>query len=279
MKIYGLDFTSAPTRKKPLTLATCWLEGGVLHVQALDLLPTFADYEAFLATAGAWVAGLDFAFGQPLKLIENLELPRDWCGYVGQIADMGKREWVRQIDAYAAKRPLGDKLHLRETDRLAGAQSPMRMYYIPVGRMFYEGATRLLATPLNVMPNRPTEDARTVLEVYPALVARRWVGRGSGYKTDNPAQQTLTAEQTRTAILQGLGRNCVDVYGFEVILPPIIAEACILDASGDKLDAVLAAVQAAWGYTQRHVNYGIPPDVNRLEGWIIDPLFLESSIR
>jgi hypothetical protein len=46
----------------------------------------------------------------------------------------------------------------------------------------------------------------------------------------------------------------------------------VADASGDTLDAVLCMVQAAWA-AQRHAQgdalYGLPPDLDPLEGWIV----------
>jgi hypothetical protein len=44
------------------------------------------------------------------------------------------------------------------------------------------------------------------------------------------------------------------------------------DPSGDSLDALLCAVQAAWSWTQRRNNYGEPEGSDTLEGWIADPL-------
>jgi hypothetical protein len=55
------------------------------------------------------------------------------------------------------------------------------------------------------------------------------------------------------------------------------ADACISDASGDTLDAVLCAVQAAWASSQP--EYGIPPGCDPLEGWIVDPPIQAPSSR
>ena len=35
MRVYGLDFTSSPSVDKPLTLAVCQLDDGVLNVETL----------------------------------------------------------------------------------------------------------------------------------------------------------------------------------------------------------------------------------------------------
>ena len=40
-----------------------------------------------------------------------------------------------------------------------------------------------------------------------------------------------------------------------------------MDASGDALDAVLCLAQVAWAAGQ--TNWGLPADVDPLEGWII----------
>ena len=44
-------------------------------------------------------------------------------------------------------------------------------------------------------------------------------------------------------------------------------DALVADAAGDRLDAVLCLVQAAWANTQ--AGYGLPPQVDPLEGWIV----------
>jgi hypothetical protein len=43
-------------------------------------------------------------------------------------------------------------------------------------------------------------------------------------------------------------------------------DALVADASGDRLDAVLCMMQAAWASTQP--GHGVPPGVDPLEGWI-----------
>jgi len=41
----------------------------------------------------------------------------------------------------------------------------------------------------------------------------------------------------------------------------------VADASGDRLDAVLCLVQAAWASLQP--AYGLPVSLDTLEGWIV----------
>ncbi len=270
MKIYGLDFTSAPSRKKPITCAVCELHDKLLHVQDCLKLTSFEDFEAFLHADGPWLAALDFPFGQPRKLISNLDWPETWQGYMQVIASMGKKGFEETLQCYRDSRPVGDKQHLRATDVYAGARSPMMLHRVPVGKMFFEGATRLLRSEVSILPCRPTGDSRIVVESYPALVARRFVGKRS-YKSDERGKQTQDREMARREIVRGLrSSEIVGWYGFGVELSEEMGERLVRDAMGDVLDAVLCSVQGGWAWLQRNRGYGIPEVCERVEGWIVD---------
>jgi len=64
-------------------------------------------FDDFLATGTDWIAGMDFPFGQPRKLIDNLEWPSSWDGYVGIIDKMGKMKFEETIKEYRQQRPKG----------------------------------------------------------------------------------------------------------------------------------------------------------------------------
>ena len=272
MKIYGLDFTSAPNHKKPITCAVCNLQDTRLRVLDCLELTSFEDFEALLGADGPWLAALDFPFGQPRKLISNLGWPETWEGYMRVVASMGKSEFEETLRRYRESRPTGDKQHLRATDVLAGACSPMMLHRVPVGKMFFEGATRLLKAGVSILPCRPAADSRIAVEGYPALVARRLIGRRS-YKSDERAKQTQEKEVARREIVRGLCSSAVEgCYGVRVELPEEMAEVLVEDQMADTLDAVLCAVQGAWPYLQRESGYGIPVVCESMEGWIVDPL-------
>ncbi len=274
MRIFGLDFTSAPRRRKPITCAACTLRGEVLYFEALTRLEDFDAFEGFLRSPGPWMAGLDFPFGQPGKLVAGLGWPRSWAGYVGVVAGMDMAAFEAALAAYREGRPPGDRQHLRATDALADSRSPMMLYGVPVGRMFFRGAPRLLRAGVCVLPCRPTDADRIVVEAYPALVARRFVGRRS-YKSDIRRRQTAAQEAARRAIVDGLRSEAMGaVYGFAIRLSDGQAEGLVGDPTGDSLDALLCAAQAAWAYTQRERGYGIPGDCDADEGWIVDPALL-----
>jgi hypothetical protein len=152
MVVYGIDFTSAPSRTKPLTQAVCRLSGDLLKVDEIRRLPGFEDLEEVLNQPGPWIAALDFPFGMPKKLIENQDWPLCWAGYVGIVAGMTKREFENRLRDYQRKGSPGDKRLLRVVDRHAGSRSPMQLDFTPVAKMFYQGAPRLLRSKANVVP-------------------------------------------------------------------------------------------------------------------------------
>ncbi len=278
MKIYGFDFTSAPGPRKPITCAVCDLLEGTLKLHTCVKLYNFAEFEAFLNSVGPWLAALDFPFGQPGKLISRLGWPETWEGYVQLVATVGKQSFEHTLTQYCASRPPGDKHHLRVTDVRAASRSPMMLHRVPVAKMFFQGAPRLLASGVNILPSRPTNDSRIVIEGYPALVVRRLLGNRA-YKSDERVKQTADKVVARQAILQRLcSPELLDDYSCTLEIPETLAEALIEDPMADSLDALLCAIQAAWAYSQRNNGYGIPPFCDPLEGWIVDPAVLHGEL-
>ncbi len=271
MKIYGMDFTSAPRRKKSITYTECTLENGILRVNNLRYLENFNQFEDFLDNEGHWILGIDFPFSLPRKLITNLELPLSWEGYVEIIAKMDKQAFEDMLTEYCHSRPKGDKHHFRVTDKKAKSCSPMTLYGTPVGKMFYQGAPRLLKSRVSILPSRPTNGSRIVVEAYPKLVAMKWIGK-RGYKNDTKKKQSDEQKTARSEIVRGLcSGELRDYYGFDIELSEKLRAALIEDPTGDNLDALLCAVQTGWAYEQRDQGYGIPSDCDPLEGWIVDP--------
>ena len=277
MKIYGVDFTSAPNNKKPITCAICELQENHLKVQNCLKLVSFSDFEAFLGSKGPWLAALDFPFGQPGNLISHLNWPEEWEDYVQIITSMGKKEFEETLKRYAESREKGNKLHLRTTDVLAGARSPMMLYRVPVAKMFFEGATRLLRANVSIFPCNSREDSRIVVEGYPALIARRLIGMKS-YKSDERKRQTSNREMARKEIVYGLRSSEIEKwYGLRVQLSDEMSESLVEDPKGDELDAVLCSVQGGWAWLHRVDNSQVPEAYKRIEGWIMDPLVAKES--
>ena len=262
-------------------LAEGWLVAGVLTVESFRLLNgprqgDFATFEGFLRTPGPWVAGLDFPFGQPRELIAALDWPADsWASYVAHCQDLGKTGFERALLAYAARQPIGRKHLKRRADELSRSISPMMLHYTPVAKMFFQGATRLLAAPVSIPPVRPLGDVTaTVLEAYPRLVVNHW-GIRLSYKAEGKTAGQAERLQARRMIVDGIQGRPDDrvraIYGCRVVLPADVAGQCVADDAGDCLDSVLCVLQAAWATLQPGGTWGIPPGVDRLEGWISDP--------
>lgn len=138
----------------------------MLRVQDVECFTSFVQFEYFLQTSGPWIAGLDFPFGQPRKLIENLSWPFTWEGYVKLVGSMDKLGYEQLLKKYQQDQPDGDKRHFRLIDRKAGSRSPMQLDFVPVAKMFYQGAPRLLKSGASILPNHATDSNRLVVEAY-----------------------------------------------------------------------------------------------------------------
>jgi hypothetical protein len=61
-------------------------------------------------------------------------------------------------------------------------------------------------------------------------------------------------------------------HGFDhrpVVLAPSLREQLIEEPGADQLDAVLGLVLAAWAWNRRDQHWGLPVDLDPLEGWIV----------
>ena len=277
MHIYGLDFTSAPGREKPITCVGTTLIEQTLHVESLVLFECFDTFENFLGSPGPWIAAMDFPFGQPKKLRVNLGWPERWDAIARLVGDLSAAEFEAILTEYREPREPGDKHHLRHTDELAGAQSSMMLYGVPVGKMFHRGVPLLERSRVNIIPCRPLNKDRYVVEGYPALVARRYIDK-TKYKSDKRSQQSPECEDARRALLDILqGPRLEQDFGLTLDLPNALSDEFIADATADRLDALLCAIQSAWAWTRRDQNFGVPVDADPAEGWIVDPGLVNDS--
>ncbi|MDQ4105665.1 MAG: DUF429 domain-containing protein [Actinomycetota bacterium] len=277
MRIYGLDFTSAPSARKSLIAVGCTLKSGILRVEDSHEMGGFEGFEEFLRRPGPWICGMDFPFGQPRSLVEAQGWPRNWEGYVGEVGAMPKERFEESIRADMARRPKGSKWRYRLADRRSGSSSAMMLFRVPVGKMFFQGAPRLLASNVSVVPCRPNGDNRVAVEAYPAVVARRFLGR-EGYKNDDRRKQTPFQREARRTLVSGLESAALaDNYGFTVALDDAWRERLVREPAADTLDSLLCAVQAAWAYARRDLDYGVPEECDPDEGWILDPYLLETA--
>jgi hypothetical protein len=273
MNIIGIDFTSSPSRKKPLTCIHATLERNTLRAQSLEEWAAFGLLEDALKKPGPWIAGIDFPFGQSRIFVKNIGWPNDWASYVAHAKSLGRQGFRDALDNYRRNRPFGDKEHRRKTDIAASSISPQKLYGVPVALMFFEGAPRLLKSGVTIPGVLSGDPNRIVVEAYPGVLARQLVGR-TGYKNDTARKQTITQLQTRRAMLDHILNGSLESRcGLRVEASTALAD----DPSGDQLDALLCAIQAAWAWTMKEHGYGTPRDADALEGWIADPSLSDDS--
>ena len=273
MMVLGVDFTSRPGRKKPITCLSCVLNDGALHAYQMKEWHSFNEFENALRTAGPWIAGIDFPFGQARKFIENIGWPPLWSDYVNHVQNLGRKGLCLSLDSYRSTRPFGDREHRRKTDVAAGSISPQKLYGVPVGMMFFEGAWRLIEAQVKIPGLQLGAEDRIVVEAYPGIIARKLIGRQS-YKNDRKNKQTTDQRAARYSVLSQItAGKLVEEYGFRVEVSLPLAD----DPTGDQLDALLCAMQAAWSWTQRRNRFGVPLDCDHSEGWIADPALFSGA--
>ena len=265
LALLGIDFTSAPTRRKPITVARGVLTGARLALQRVDALADFAAFEALLAEPGPWLGAFDFPFGLPRELVETLGWPREWPALVLHYAALERTAIRERFAAFCDARPPGRKFAHRACDGPAGSSPSMKWVNPPVALMLHAGAPRLLAAGVHLPGLHEGDRARVALEAYPGLLARELIGTRS-YKSDERAKQTPERLIARKDLIEALEQGRTRL-GLRLALSHAQRDALADDASGDRLDAVLCLVQAAWA--SRQEGFGLPSQVDPLEGWIV----------
>ncbi|MBM3578822.1 MAG: DUF429 domain-containing protein [Alphaproteobacteria bacterium] len=267
MRVYGIDFTSTPSRRKPLACLACTFDGGLLRTETLEEWRDFSEFERALKRPGPWIAGIDFPFGQSRQFIENIGWPADWAGYVRHAQSLGRAGFRKALDSYRASRPDGDREHRRQTDMAAGSISPQKLYRVPIALMFFEGAPRLIDANVMIPRLQDGDPGRIVVEAYPGMLARSIIGRRS-YKQDTKKKQTEDQRTARLQLLAALRDGDAEArYSFAIET----SEALCDNPGGDHLDALLCAIQAAWAWRNRENGFGAPETLDAAEGWIADP--------
>lgn len=265
LALLGIDFTSAPTRRKPITVARGTMTGARLALQRVDALADFAAFEALLAEPGPWLGAFDFPFGLPRELVETLGWPREWPALIRHYAAMERPAIRERFAAFCDARPAGRKFAHRACDGPAGSSPSMKWVNPPVAFMLHAGAPRLLAAGAHLPGLHEGDRSRTALEAYPGLLARELIGTRS-YKSDERAKQTAERLIARKDLIEALEQGRTRL-GVRLALSHAQRDALADDASGDRLDAVLCLVQAAWA--SRQPQFGLPLQVDPLEGWIV----------
>lgn len=269
--IVGCDFSSSPTRRKPIVMALGSLSGARVQLARLERLQSLEAFSAWLQRPQSWTGGFDFPFGLPRELVEHLGWPLAWRDCIAHYAAQSRSEIRRTFAAFCAARPAGAKFANRAFDKLAGSSPSMKWVNPPVAYMLHAALPRLLEAGVHIPGLHQGDPQRVALEAYPGLLARELIGRRS-YKSDERAGQTperLIARKDLITALE-LGRTRL---ALRLKLTHAQRDQLVQDGSGDSLDAVLCLVQAAWAQLRGAPGYGLPADMDPLEGWIVSAGF------
>jgi Protein of unknown function (DUF429) len=265
LALLGVDFSSAPSRTKPITVARGRLHAAVLRVEGVQALPTLEAFEALLATPGPWLGAFDFPFGLPRAFAESLGLGADVLVVSAEVHRRcaTRREFQALVDTWGNGRPKGQRLVHRSTDTaMPGlmSTSPLQTRYVPVGFMWFEGFARLAAAGVD-LPGLVAGDAsRRALEGYPGLLAHELIGRRS-YKNSAEPDRLIARKDIVEALEQGRTR-----LALRIKLSHALRDELVADSAGDRLDALLCLAQAAWACGRPRL--GQPRHVDAVEGWI-----------
>ena len=123
--IHGVDFTSRPRIRKPITVASGRCHAPAFRLDTVEGFADWANFESWLQHAGPWIAGFDFPFGLPREAVVDLGWPRQWPQLVDYCRVHGRDEFRAALDRYRESRPVGKRYAHRAADHPAGSHSPL----------------------------------------------------------------------------------------------------------------------------------------------------------
>jgi hypothetical protein len=279
MQVIGCDFSSSPSKQKPIVFAVGSSMHGRVQLSHLERVATLDGFSAWLVQHPQWVGGFDLPFGLPRELVQQLGWPTEWLACMHHYASLSRAEIRATFKAFCDARPVGGKFAHRATDVPAGSSPSMKWVNPPVAYMLHAGVPRLLAAGVHCagLHAGDTKDlhasgqpCRVALEAYPGLLARE-VLRQRSYKSDDKSKQTPERLIARKDLITAL-ENGQTRLQLRLKLSHAQRDTLADDASGDSLDAVLCMLQAAWAAQQYNLGdarYGLPQGMDVLEGWII----------
>lgn len=268
--LVGCDFSSSPSRTKPIVMAIGQQHGGRVQLARLERIESLDAFYAWLQAPAAWLGVFDLPFGLPRELVEHLQWPLSWPALIRHYAALSRDDIRATFAAFCDARPVGGKFAHRAADKPAGSSPSMKWVNPPVAFMLHAGAPRLLDAGVHLPGLHAGDTSRVALEGYPGLLAREVLASRS-YKSDDKAKQTADRLIARKDLITALEHGQTRLK-LRLKLTHAQRDSLVDDAKGDALDAVLCLMQAAWAQA-RHAEgaplYGLPPTLDPLEGWII----------
>ena len=271
LQVMGCDFSSAPTRRKPIVLARGECVERSVRLLAIERFESLDAFAEWLAQEQHWVGGFDLPCGLPRELVEHLQWPTQWGDCVAHYASLTRPQIRDLFAAFCAARPAGGKFAHRVTDGPAGSSPSMKWVNPPVAFMMHAGVPLLRRAGVHLPGLEEGDRSRVALEAYPGWLARQLIARAS-YKSDDKAKQTPERAAARKQLVSLIEQPLSMLDGLHVLLSKSQRLLLESDASGDSVDAVLCMLVAAWAHRQHlagHANYGLPAQMDSLEGWIV----------
>ena len=261
----GIDFTSRPSARKPITVALGRLEHGVVRLERVEEHTGFEGFSAWLQRPGPWIGAFDFPFGLPRELVRALGWPTAWLALMRHYTQLSRAQIRDTFAAFCDARPVGQTFAHRACDGPAGSSPSMKWVNPPVAYMLHAGVPLLIEAGAHLPGLHAGDEGRVALEGYPGLLARELLGARS-YKSDTRAKQTAERLIARKDLVDALEQGRTRL-GLRLRVSHAQRDALVADASGDRLDAVLCLMQAAWAAQQP--GHGLPDGIDPLEGWIV----------
>jgi len=267
--LLGCDFSSSPTRRKPIVVAWGRCQGARVHLERLQRCESLSEWGQLMAQDGDWVGGFDLPFGLPRALVAQLNWPQTWRACMDHYASLDRAQIRATFKAFCDARPVGHKFAHRATDGPAGSSPSMKWVNPPVAFMLHAGVPVLIQAGVHFPGLHSGDPRRVALEAYPGLLARAVLG-GRSYKSDDRAKQTPERLIARKDLIHAMEMG--QALELRLVLSHAQRDALIEDASADSLDAVLCLMQAAWAAQRRAQGdalCGLPAQLDALEGWIV----------
>jgi len=267
--LLGCDFSSSPTRRKPIVLAWGRCQGARVHLDRLQRCDSLTEWGQVMAQEAEWVGGFDLPFGLPRALVAKLNWPQTWRACMDHYASLDRAQIRATFKAFCDARPVGQKFAHRATDGPAGSSPSMKWVNPPVAFMLHAGVPVLIQAGVHFPGLHAGDTRRVALEAYPGLLARAVLG-GRSYKSDDRAKQTPERLIARKDLIHAMEMG--QALEMRLVLSHAQRDALVEDASADSLDAVLCLMQAAWAAQRRaqgDLLCGLPVQLDPLEGWIV----------
>lgn len=242
--IYGVDFSTAPSKSKPIVVCSGILDASVLRVTPLANFVSVSDFGDWFCALESGVVGIDAAFGLPVEF-SSWAYPGldEWSSLTAKIQQEGFSGLEAKILAFRATRESGFKEPVRLADKPHRAASPLKLLNPPMAKMFFLISGLLAKSSHDVWPVRRCQSDVKVSEIYPGAFPRKLLA-GKSYKNDPKGD--LDRPQRRTQILEFLEDETRkgDVGWSLRFEDQAHRDLCLRDPKADHLDAVIAAYEA-----------------------------------